>query len=333
MITGLERRKQEKTSLVATDPHTYFEHLMTDPCVPILPSLAHRSTPSSDRNNDTAINAAGLPKSVPRDVIDEGLMLVLLKQARFTADAQSLYRKKSLTHKGDDLVAKVRCEMGHSMEWTIKTLQEAIANPLFNDPSIVPCLCQQCAYPGHEHVRNKKETVYHRLAILRKRYPDAAYLSGFSLAGCDVESYTCGMKFSDGQAHPAFTIRHDKFSAANKHGKPEHMCYVCGIAENAPAEIKIKTLPMLAGRMQWLADQIQQRCKRTAAAPTVHLAERTDEPLSMSKTSLVFSCNQPEHPSIVETANHYFGAAKGGYCRRCLEDAGVRSTAELHQKV
>jgi hypothetical protein len=254
--------------------------------------------------------------------------LALLAQARLPVSDVTFDSRKAAYHQGDELVAMLTCVEGHKLELTMREVREALDNSFFNDTAVVPHLCPVCAYPDTEHVKQKKATVYHRLAPLRKLYPKAQYVSGFDTTGKEMESYSCGNTFKDGAPHPAFHLRYDKLAAADSEGDLGHCCYICGIlAGDVPKTTK--TLEMFTARMHLIAELLDLRSRRGVRRVSVQLSERTVDTVSTSKTKLIFSCGQPDHPSVIRTADNYFNPAKGGYCRRCLADAELRSTTEL----
>lgn len=254
--------------------------------------------------------------------------LALLTEARLPTGSVRFSSRKSSVHPGDELIGTVTCQQGHDLTVSMRELREWIDNKFFNDPDVVPHLCPQCAYPDTEHVKQKKATVYHRLAPLRKLYPAASYVSGFDTTGKEMETYACGKTFKDGTPHPTFNLRYDKLTASDTEGTLSHCCYVCGI-EAGDVPKTTKTLDMFLGRMHLIAELLDARSRRGVRDLSVHHAERNNEPLSTSKTKLVFSCGQPDHPSVIRTADNYFNSAKGGYCRRCLADAELRTTSDL----
>jgi hypothetical protein len=253
---------------------------------------------------------------------------LLLQSARLPQDNVT-FDVRETPGKDNALVGHSMCVVGHELKFSLRELQDMVNNKILNNPEVVPHLCPQCAYPDTDIAIPKKETIYHRLGILRKLNPRVSYVADFDIVGKGPEVYSCGEKFEDGLSHPLFSIRFNKLGLSDKNGKLRHGCYVCAIKAGQVPENKEKTLPMIEGRMKMLADLIDQRVRRRRKAPRVQFADRSDDVLSYAKTQLIFSCNQPDHPSVVSTADSYFSSTKSGYCRRCLIEANARSTKEM----
>jgi hypothetical protein len=257
-----------------------------------------------------------------------------LERCGFDVQEVEFSEQKARHREGMELVAKLRCPEGHDLALTLRDVDENLGNKFFNDASVVPHLCEKCAYPGTTPTQ-KKSTVYHRLAILRTIYPRARHIQGFDPSGKSWESYGCGEAHVDGTAHAPFFVRFDKLVKGQKEGTLRHVCYECGIKAGQTPETKVKTLPMLAGRMKLIADAI---AARTGAIvnPSVTLAEgQSFEPgdiesqVTTTSTQLVFSCGIHDHAAVTRTADSYFNVAKGGFCKACLKNAGIKTVTAL----
>jgi hypothetical protein len=260
--------------------------------------------------------------------------LTLLAHARLPAKGVKFSVRKTHAHAGEERSGITICEQGHEVTMSMRDLREWIANKFFNDVSVVPYLCPHCAYPDIGGPSQKKATVFHRLAILRKKYPKVHYLEGFSTTGKEMEFYSCGETFADGTPHPYFSIRYDKLVAVDRAGKLRHCCYICGLLNGEVPETKTKTLEMLSARMKLITELLgNNRTRRWKFTCAVTKAGDEDGPLSTSKSLLRFSCGNPGHETVIRTADNYFKASRGGFCGRCLAEHGIKSTAEIFDHV
>jgi hypothetical protein len=265
---------------------------------------------------------------------NETTFMQLLKEARLPTDALEFTRRKAKFHEGDELVAHVRCPIGHELALSLRDLRDNLQNRFFNDPAVVPHLCEVCAYPSSE-LSSKKSTVYHRLKLLAALYPHARHVSGFDATGKGWETYQCGNAHEDGVPHSMFQIRFDKLTNSAKEGKLRHVCYECGLLAGETPETKSKTIGMMTGRMKLINRAIRSKYAAALNEPSAAVAESNTHEvdnsgaISTTKTLLRFTCGNPDHAPVERSADNYFNAAKGGYCKLCLKAAGVKSVSEL----
>lgn len=232
------------------------------------------------------------------------------------------------------LVAKVVCAQGHEFSTAMSDLAQLLRSKYLGDRNIAPTVCPTCCYPGGPY-RTRDSTVFHRLAVLRTRHPNASFVSGFDPTGWSKERYTCG------NSHPLSRIQHAgiwvsyRTLASKKVAGWESFCYECAEERGVRMPSFDKNIAMVRGRMLVIAEAIAKRLRtRIVHIPTATLASgqiAVEEFISTTKTLICFDCGTEGHSSEVKTVDAYFARAgnKPGYCRDCLARAGVKTVNEL----
>ena len=233
-------------------------------------------------------------------------------------------------------VVRLVCPEGHISEKTLSQWRGLLSNTFLADRSIVPYCCEACAYPleaGHvsDIGTNRKNTVWHRLAMLRPIHADVEYVGGFDPTGWGQERYWCGRHLPDGHTpHPSFEVSHRDIKKRSQHGPARlRFCYLCGV-EHRVIPGYPKTVELLSARMNLVAQRLASQYGVPIGNPTVERIDPDDVVIDTVKTKLRFSCGKPGHAPKSTSADNYFNRAKGsGYCSECIREAKLQNADEL----
>lgn len=231
------------------------------------------------------------------------------------------------------ICAQVNCPDEHHFEIGLTELSQLCSNKFLSDRLVVPHVCEACCYPGIK-IDSRKGTVFHRLAFLRDYHPRVDYVSGFDFTGKAMEEYWCGERYKiSGMPHPNFLIRYRTIQAKDKAEKFRTPCSVCAVERGAQLPSSSKTLEMIMGRMLLISEALADHTGSLPYIPTVALSPGEQHVerkyISTSKTRLSFFCGVTGHKLETKTADNFFNVHKGGYCKACLQIAGVENVDVL----